>query len=393
MLIFVMPSSYPNDINPQASIFVHEQCVALQKAGCEVVVLDATLFRWKYWFDKTCYRIYRHEKDGINIYSRHTQNLLMNRLFRLTTIRFRSRMKKLFQKAVKDYGMPDLIYAHFTYPSGYVASELAKKNDIPLMVMEHGGFYMRANVAPYLRKILAKTVAGANLFACVSDAQRKCLYQWAGTNKEIKIINNMIDDRFRYFPLRDKEAFTFFSAGNLYKVKRMDLLIRAFCQAFSAEEKVLLKIAGEGEERQLLESLIKKNNREHQILLLGRLNREDMLQGYIDCNVFALASEHESFGIAYREAMAVGRPVIATDNGGISTGWKDSYGQIVSLNDELALAKALRSVYENFESYNLKHISDDCVKNYHSKNVVKNIIIEMKKIIKYNEINKQDSDG
>lgn len=380
MLIFVMPSSYPNEINPQASIFVHEQCVALKKAGCDIVVLDATSFKWKYWFDKSCFKSYAHEKDGIVIYSQHIQSLLTTKLYRMTTMRFRSRINKLFQKAVKKHGMPDLIYAHFTYPSGYVASELAKKHNIPLMVMEHGGFYMRPRVSPYLRKILAKTVEGANLFACVSDAQRKCLYQWSETDKEIKIINNMIDDRFRYFPLRDKEDFNFFSAGNLYKVKRMDLLIRAFCQAFSTDEKVLLKIAGEGAERPLLEALVKKHNREHQILLLGRLNREEMLREYIECNVFALASEHESFGIAYREAMAVGRPVIATDNGGISAGWKDRYGKIVPLNDEQALAKALRSIFDNFKSYDLKQISDDCVENYRSESVAERIINEMKKI-------------
>lgn len=381
MLIFVIPSSYPNHINPQASIFVHEQCAALAEAGCEVVVLDATMFRWKNWFDKTCFRTYRNCKDGITIYSRHTQSLLMNKLFRLTIARFRGRIKKLFKRAVRDYGMPDLIYAHFTYPSGYIARELAEKHQIPLMVMEHGGFYMRKQVAPYLRKLLTDTMNRSKLFACVSEAQRKFLYKWSESDKEIKIINNMIDDRFRYFPLEKGRKFTFFSAGNLYKVKRMDVLINAFCQTFSPEEEVILKIAGEGGERQLLEGLIKKNNRENQIHLLGRLNRDEMLDEYKRCNVFSLVSEHESFGIAYREAMAVGRPVISSDNGGISTGWKDSYGEIVPLDNVKSLGIALRKIYEEYESYDLKMISDECVKNYAAKNVATHIVHEMKKLI------------
>lgn len=381
MLIFVIPSSYPNHINPQANIFVHEQCVALKKAGCKIVVLDATSFRWKYWFDKTCFKNYLHEKDDVIIYSRHIPSLLKNKLFRLAAKQFKIVIKKLFKMAVKDFSIPDLIYAHFTYPAGYVACELSEKYNIPLMVMEHGGVFMQPKVPQFLKNILKKTINKSKLFACVSEAQRKCLYECSETDKVITIINNMIDDRFKYYPLNNNEKFVFFSAGNLYKVKRMDLLINAFMGVFSKEEKVVLKIAGEGAERQLLENIIKKNNRGHQIYLLGRLNREEMLREYIDCNVFALVSEHESFGIAYREAMAVGRPVVSSDNGGISTGWRDEYGEIALSDDVQSIGRALRKVYDNYHAYDLKKISDDCIANYSSKSVSENIISAMKKIV------------
>lgn len=381
MLVFVIPSSYPNNVNPQANIFVHEQCVALKKVGCEIVVLDATSFKWKYWFDKTCYKNYVHEKDDVTIYSRHIPSLLKNRLFRLATVQFRFAIKKLFKSAVKDYGIPDLIYAHFTYPSGYVSCELAEEYGVPFMVMEHGGIYMRQKVHPYLKKMLKETVNKSNLFACVSEAQRKYLYECSKTDKSIKIINNMIDDRFKYYPLQNHDKFVFFSAGNLYKVKRMDLLIEAFISAFSADEEVYLEIAGDGIQRQLLDDLIKKHNRELQITLLGRLSRDEILEKYIDCNAFALVSEHESFGIVYREAMAVGRPVISSDNGGISTGWKDIYGKIVPQNNKQVLSSALRGVYDNYSSYDLKTISDNCLKNFSSKNVSENIMKEIKRIV------------
>lgn len=381
MLIFVISSCYPNHVNPQANIFVHEQCVALEKAGCKVVVLDATSFRWKYWFDKSCYKNQITEKENIIIYSRHIPSFLTNKLFRLSTMQVRGVVKKLFARAVKDYGIPDVIYAHFTYPSGYVSCELSTIYNIPLIVLEHGGFYMKPKISKYQKKILLKTTKEAELFACVSEAQRECLYKHLEKNKEIKIINNMIEDRFRYYPLTDKEDFVFFSAGNLYKVKRMDMLINAFVKEFSPDESVILKIAGEGAERETLEKLIKKNNREHQVQLLGRLNRDEMLQEYIECNAFVLVSEHESFGIAYREAMAVGRPVISSDNGGISSGWKDDYGEIVPLDDIQLLMQALRDMYENYSCYDFKRISDDCIKNYSSRSVVNNVINEIQRVI------------
>lgn len=380
MLIFVIPSSYPNNINSQANIFVHEQCKALKKAGCEVVVLDATSYRWKYWLDKSCLKYSIREKDGIKIYQKHIRSLLKNKLYSLAVFQYKGVIKKLFKKAVKDYGRPDVIYSHFTYPSGYLSCEIAKEYNIPLAVMEHGGVYMQPKVSEYLKKLLKKTVENADVFFSVSEAQRQCLYKCSQSNKEIKIINNMIDDRFKFYPLKNNEFFTFFSAGNLYKVKRMDLLVEAFINAFEADEKVCLKIAGDGEQRNILENLIEKNGRKHQIQLLGRLDRNEMLEKYIDCNAFALVSEHESFGIAYREAMAVGRPVISSDNGGISTGWKDEYGEIVPLNDIEALQKALRHMYENYQAYNPEKISKDCIDNYSSENVANKIMDEMKKI-------------
>ena len=218
MLIFVIPSSYPNSKNVQANIFVHEQCLALKKQGCEIIVLDATSYRFKYWFDKSCRRIIKDTLDGITVYRKHIPSILTTKLYRLSVLQNRHVITELFNRAVKDFGMPDLIYAHFTYSAGYVSCELAKKHNIPLVVMEHGGIFMQPDVPSYLKKILTKTVDSADMFACVSEAQRNCIYRCFDSKKEIKIINNMINDIFTYHPLEKKTPFTVFSAGNLYMV-------------------------------------------------------------------------------------------------------------------------------------------------------------------------------
>ncbi len=373
MKVFVIPSSYPNHINPQASIFVHEQCVALKKTGCDIIAFDSTEFRWKYWLDKSCDNIIKREKDGVHIYERHVRSVLTNKLYRLAVYGYYNNIKKLFKIAIKEHGIPDVLYAHFTYPSGYVATKLARKYNIPLFTIEHGGFFMKEKVPTYLKKILRKTIKNSDSFACVSEAQRKSLYLCSDDDKEIKIISNMITDSFKHYPIPQRDNFVFFSAGNLYKVKRMDLLIEGFIKAFKKEEKVYLRIAGEGNERSKLEKIIADNNRQGQIILLGRLDREEMLNEYINCNCFALFSEHESFGIAYREAMAVGRPVISSDNGGISTFWKDDYGKIVPVNDVQELSKAMIEIKNNFANYNLEKISEDTILNCSSENVAKKI--------------------
>ena len=50
------------------------------------------------------------------------------------------------------------------------------------------------------------------------------------------------------------------------------------------------------------------------------------------CDSFVLASEHETFGVVYIEALACGKPVIGTYNGGDEDIIKDYNGIIVEKN-------------------------------------------------------------
>ena len=56
----------------------------------------------------------------------------------------------------------------------------------------------------------------------------------------------------------------------------------------------------------------------------------ELVKSFTACSVFVLLSVRETFGIVYREAMAVGRPVISSPNGGIEDGWDDSNGILLN---------------------------------------------------------------
>ena len=72
-----------------------------------------------------------------------------------------------------------------------------------------------------------------------------------------------------------------------------------------------LKIAGDGQERQRLESLAGPT-----VEFLGRVDDQEVARLYAECRAFIFPGE-EDFGITPLEALASGKPVLALGRGGI----------------------------------------------------------------------------
>ncbi|MBQ0059411.1 MAG: glycosyltransferase, partial [Lachnospiraceae bacterium] len=254
-------------------------------------------------------------------------------------------------------GRPDIIYGHFAAKAGTSAVRMAKKYHLPVAVIEHGGNIMVPQKSPYLGGVLKYISDRADALICVSTKQKEFVEKHCRKTDRMYVVPNMVEPMFDYREHEKGQPFTFFAAGNLYKMKRMDLLINAYADVFSEDDQVVLRIAGLGWEQEHLESIIRERHLENRVSLLGRLDRHQIYDEYVNCDVFAMASEHESFGIAYREAMCVGRPVVSSENGGIREGWSSKFGLLVPVDDREALGNALRTIYEKYDQYELKEIS------------------------------------
>lgn len=100
------------------------------------------------------------------------------------------------------------------------------------------------------------------------------------------------------------------------------------------------------------------------------------------CDSFVLLSPKEAFGIVYREAMAIGRPVISLDNGGINYAWRDEDGIIIRCSPENIYEQtiyALRKMVSTIDDYDLKHISDSTLEEFSANEVsvrIENVLRE-----------------
>lgn len=112
--------------------------------------------------------------------------------------------------------------------------------------------------------------------------------------------------------------------GVLSPVKNVRILIEAFSKIEKEFPNFKLTIVGKGPERKNLESKVKSLNLEDKVEFKGRLSLEETKNVMKKCYCFVLPSLSEGLGRVLMEAMALKKPIIASNVGGIPELIKDN---------------------------------------------------------------------
>ncbi len=126
------------------------------------------------------------------------------------------------------------------------------------------------------------------------------------------------------------------------RYKGMETLITALPRLLMQWPEVQLVLVGSGDDRPWLEDFAEKNGVHRHVHFLSGLNYAEIAACYLACEVFALPSRGEGFGLVYLEAMACGKPVIGGAHGGAPEIIQDSVtGYLVPHGDAVQLATSL----------------------------------------------------
>jgi L-malate glycosyltransferase len=132
--------------------------------------------------------------------------------------------------------------------------------------------------------------------------------------------------------------------ANLQKKKGIYVLLDAFAEVVKVISNCRLIIAGVGPELDAVAQKLKGMDCRDNIELLGRVERRNvpgLLQG---SDVFCLPSFGEPYATSVIEAMSCGKPIVATNAGGLPHLIPSEGGILVPTQDAVALAAALVSV-------------------------------------------------
>ena len=374
MRILFIPTSYPDETNPSRDIFIQEQANALCRVGHDIRILHAQKQASRMIFSKVDTTIRSSTEQGVTRFYAPVKTFMEQRFISLNKNAYTKTINALYMSAIADGWKPDVIYAHFSCWAGFSAIDIGRKFDIPVVVMEHYSGFMTKSIPQKMIYGVRTVVNDANAFICVSDNLKSSIIQKTKTKRSIYVIPNMLDPSFKYVDHALNGDFIFSTVCNLNKRKRVKELVRAFCKTFDRKTKVKLLVGGYGPEYQKIANYIKANNREDQVIMLGRLNRRETVELYNKSNCFVLASAHETFGIVWREAMATGLPVITSDHEGWSNyDWSDKFGIMVPVDDEEQLISALKTMKDSYSEYDGKYIANYCCDHYSESAVVKQI--------------------
>ena len=153
-------------------------------------------------------------------------------------------------------------------------------------------------------------------------------------------------------------------------MKGHDHLLRAFATHFRGDPGVRLRIGGDGPERWRLEALAAELGLEKQIDFLGWLGRDQVVREMQHANVFVLPSRYETFGVVLIEALACGKPVIATRCGGPERIVHDGNGILVSPESHTELADAMQRLRVTTSEFDSKAIRADCLTRFGEQRVI-----------------------
>ena len=146
-------------------------------------------------------------------------------------------------------------------------------------------------------------------------------------------------------------------------------------------DKCELNIIGRGPEEANLKSLIEKCQLQDKVFLLGVKTPQEVSRLIADSDCLILTSRRETFGIVYIEAMAKGKPVIATICGGPESFVNESNGLLIPAEDVEATTKAIDYMVENVDKYDNAAIRQYCHDNFSEEAISQKIITVYKEVL------------
>lgn len=369
MHILILPSEHFMTVNRSlGGIFQLQQARALLDNDFKVGIIGVGFISPREILKSNKYSKYE-QIDSIPVYRKYIKSILPTRITGLTYRK--QKLFKLFipifEKYIKEHGMPDVVHAHNFLFAGFIAEAIKEKYNIPYIITEHSSAFARGMIDQNYNRELTACASNAKVVLAVSTPFTKLLTTRLKVHTEV--LPNIVD---KYFistdsNKEDSDKFNFLNIAGFNKNKNQKLLIDAFADAFKDRKNVFLKIGGYGVLEDELKKLVKEYSMEDRIIFLGSLTQDRVKEEMDNADCFVLSSNYETFGVVLIESLVCGTPVIATKCGGPEDIVDESNGILIDVGDKSALKRAMHSMYENKNKYDRKLLSGATIERFGEK--------------------------
>jgi glycosyltransferase involved in cell wall biosynthesis len=250
----------------------------------------------------------------------------------------------------------DVIHAHFL-ENGFIGAHLKNTYEKPLVVTGHGFDVYDLPFRDHWYNSLAKFIlTEADQVITVSKFNARKLLSLGVSSNKLHVIPNGYDERL-FKPVSTPNARErlglpqnrkiLLSVGNLVKVKGHIYLISAMSRVLRKRKDVQLIIVGTGPLKEVLQNMIKKYELKNYVMLVGAKEHREIPMWMNASDIFILPSLQEGFPTVIPEAMACGKPVVATNVGGVPEAiTHNDLGILINPGDSEELASAILEALE-----------------------------------------------
>lgn len=386
MNVFIIPSWYPSETSPIAGIFTKEQAEALAELSQDINVIVSS------WGHDDTYLSARHPLNWLSQiwrYGRHSVKSVSSRrnFIEVYTPKLHWSHRLPFgganqllnvnrlnlARATQLHGKIDIIHAHVSYPAGYIAFILSKEFGIPYVLTEHMSPFPLPGLKKYGKPIsgISKAIIHTDACIAVSPSLSQDIQKW-GYPKSV-VIPNVVDERKFSVGAPTRKKFSFLTMARISEQKGIGDLLNAIALWNPSAAKVEFRIAGDGPQKKQYESQAKRLKIEDRITWLGPVGRDKAAELFIESHAYVMSSLHETFGVVYAEAIACGKPIIATRCGGPESIVNELNGLLVDVGDIKALAEAMETMTNNWASYDPLAIRQDFERRFSRCSVINQI--------------------
>lgn len=233
------------------------------------------------------------------------------------------------------------LHNHLGDASATVAMLAARLAGIGFSMTIHGPhiFFDPVNWA------LRQKVSQANFVICISNfcTSQMMLFSDRSDWHKFKLVHCGVDTPTYPWCRPKDHGNSILYVGRLAAEKGILVLLDSFAELIKNRPQARLRLAGDGEDRQVLQTRVAEMGLGDHVLFLGYCSQEAVRQQLEASDLFVLPSFAEGVPVSLMEAMAIGVPVVSTFVGGVvELVVPEHTGLMVAAGNAQQLAHAMR---------------------------------------------------